>query len=386
MFIVEHVSGKKFVVGSRRPAKEGAHHGIPLHLHMNFDKLTAPDTLSYSPKAMTALAQMYMNDSLGCCVIAGGYHSVGIWSGNADGGTPFIANDGMILADYGAIGGYVQGQPSTDNGCDQPTAFQYWMGLPVNGVQGKGFADGSYLDGYASVDGTNVQEIKGAIFALEGVTFGVNLPAAWVAGMSTMRAGFVWDVAGDPVPANGHDFIACGYNAQGVQICTWGMIGTITWAAIAKYAVAAAGGALYALLSLDQIARGQQAAPNGINWAGLIADIKALPSAILGNRSPSSPAPAPSPAPTPTPPPPPPSTPPSVPPPPSEPPSVPPDAPPMTPPTPVQSSAAHGGRGSPSQAQKRFMTGPMVPPVLNRPIRVPVLRAPTKVKPVREKK
>ena len=44
----------------------------------------------------------------------------------------------------------------------------------------------------------------------------------------------------------------------------------------AAYGVNAAGGELYAVLSPDQLARGQQRAPNGIAWSNLIADFDAL--------------------------------------------------------------------------------------------------------------
>ena len=68
---------------------------------------------------------------------------------------------------------------------------------------------------------------------------GVELPAAWVAKSEPSEKRLtVWDVAGDPDPVeNGrkHCIVAYGYNAQGVLIDTWGMFGTITWAALAKY-------------------------------------------------------------------------------------------------------------------------------------------------------
>ncbi len=296
-------SGRTLIVGSRKAPKPGHHPGLSLRKYLRgLRAMTLPASISYATLAATSLSQMYLNDSLGDCVIAGGYHLLGIATGNADGGSPFIATPGQITSDYSAIGGYVPGNPATDGGCDQPTAFAYWMG--VNG--GKGFADGSYLGGYANVDATNVPEVQTAIVSFESVTFGVGLPDAWVSAISTLKPGDVWDVAGPANPDNGHDFIACGYDSVGVQICTWGMIITITWAAVAAYAVESAEGALYALLSDEQIAKGQTTSPNGLNWTTLLADLEALPGEITSGHAPAVPPPNPAPpappAPTPTPP------------------------------------------------------------------------------------
>jgi hypothetical protein len=58
-------------------------------------------------------------------------------------------------------------------------------------------------------------------------------------------------------------FVSVGHNAVGVQICTWGMIGTITWAAIAKYATSICQGELHVALSLPaRVARAISAAYN----------------------------------------------------------------------------------------------------------------------------
>ena len=294
MQTIEHVSGRRLVVGGRRQPKPESHPGVPLGAHLKSHLVAPPPpAISYQGPAASALAEMYGNNQLGDCVIAGGYHALGVWTGNSS-GNPFVADPAQVLADYEAIGGYVPGQPATDGGCDQATAFQYWMGL--NG--GKGFADGSILAGYGSLDGTNRNQIESAIFAFESCTFGVSLPDEWVSQIGTLQPGFTWDVAGDADPESGHDFIGVGYNERGVVICTWGMIGLVTWAAVAKYAVpSAAGGALYSLLSSEQIARGQVAAPNGVNWVSLLADLDALPGAIQVqlNTTPTPPLPPPPP-------------------------------------------------------------------------------------------
>src|SRR5271170_7246647 len=58
---------------------------------------------------------MMLNDSLGCCTMAAAGHMEMEWSANA--GKPIIMpTDAQIETGYSAVGGYVPGDPSTDNG------------------------------------------------------------------------------------------------------------------------------------------------------------------------------------------------------------------------------------------------------------------------------
>jgi hypothetical protein len=224
--------------------------------------IPVPETCDYSPAGQPALSNVYLNDQLGDCVIAAGYHLVALETGNA--GAVWTASNTQIIADYSAIGGYKPGDPSTDQGCDEQTAFAYW---------GKtGWADGSVLQGYVGVDASNQAEIQAAMYLFENLFFGMELPDAWISPFPS-NSGFVWD-AGTPNPDNGHAFIGTGYDAIGVQIDTWGLEGTITWAAIA--ALCKDGGELYTLLSPDQIEQGRTLAPNGLDWLALTRDFESL--------------------------------------------------------------------------------------------------------------
>jgi len=256
--------GRKVKFGRKRPIAPAP--------RMRFSRyLTAavpapPASLDFSAKAASVLAMVYLNDQLGDCVIAGGYHLVGVETGNAT-GSPYVATDAVLKADYHAIGGYVDGDPSTDNGCDEDTAIHYWTS--------HGFANGTKLLGSFSVDATKPIEVKQAVWVTEEIIICMELPDAYVDPFPSGN-GFVWDVAGAPVPENGHSIMACGYTDKGLIICTWGMLGILTWAALAKYAVTSAGGSLNAVLSPDQLAKGQTTAPDGISWHDIIVDFDAL--------------------------------------------------------------------------------------------------------------
>jgi len=212
----------------------------------------------YRAKAMPALNQMYMNDIRADCVIAGMAHLEGVFTANA-GNSPYIFTDAQILDLYGKIGGYINGQPNTDNGCDEQTALNFW--------QQNGLRTGEKITRWIAIDGTNKREIQTAISLFENLFFGIEMPNAWINPMPSPN--FVWDVAGPANIRNGHCFVGVDYNEQGVQVCTWGMIGTITWEAIAKYATTPLQGELYCVLDQDMIIKATNKSPNGIYWNDL---------------------------------------------------------------------------------------------------------------------
>jgi hypothetical protein len=81
-------------------------------------------------------------------------------------------------------------------------------------------------------------------------------------------------VEGESNPQNGHAYPAVGYDGEGVTNSTWGMLGTMTWAAIAKYASHENHGELYTVLSMDWIIAATSKAPNRFDAAQLIYDVK----------------------------------------------------------------------------------------------------------------
>jgi hypothetical protein len=264
---VKHpTSGKVYKLGRKRPVARCPRFALKNYLARSTPP--PPASVDYTAQAKAALGEMYENDTLGDCVIAGMAHVVGLMTGNADGGKPFIYTDKQITTLYSAIGGYVPGDPSTDNGCDEQTALNYW--------ENNGAPKGSHeIAGWMAVDATNQEECELAMYLFENLYFGLELPDAWINPFPS-APGFTWDVAGDPDPNNGHCVVGVGYNAQGIQIDTWGMTGTMTWAAVARYAVDAAGGALYTVVSIDSISKVTQKGATGFDWSQLIADFDSM--------------------------------------------------------------------------------------------------------------
>lgn len=250
-------------LGRKRPAPGGKK--LRLTHYTRIGQLAPPpSSCDYSSAASPVLADVYQNNALGDCVIAGGYHVVGVETGNA--GDLFHATPAQIIADYSAIGGYKPGDPSTDQGCDEQTALNYWTQT--------GFANGTKLAGWMAVDATNEVEAMLALYLFENLYFGIELPDAWISPFPN-APGFTWGV-GTPNPNNGHCVMGVGYDSSGVTIDTWGLLGKLTWPAIAALCVPSAGGELYVMVSPDQVAKGQAKAPNGIAWADLLADFQQL--------------------------------------------------------------------------------------------------------------
>ena len=227
--------------------------------------LSLPSATSFSSAAQLVplLTQMFLNNELGDCVIAARARRIGLLTGNST-STPFIYTDAQLDTEYGRIGGYVVGDEATDNGCDPVASAS-------DGVK-NGYADSSKDAGYVQVDATNQQECMTAVDVTCGaVDLSVALPDAWINAQMPSANGFVWDVAGDPDPSNGHNIAVVDYSPQGLVVDTWGLIGTVTWAAAAKYGIQSNGGMLIAHVNQDAIAKATRMAPDGFDWPTMVA-------------------------------------------------------------------------------------------------------------------
>ncbi len=67
---------------------------------------------------------MYLNDQLGCCVEAAAAHMIQQWNFYA--GHPAKPTDQDVLSAYEAVGGYVPGDPNSDNGTDMLAFLNWW--------------------------------------------------------------------------------------------------------------------------------------------------------------------------------------------------------------------------------------------------------------------
>jgi len=264
--IVHPVSGRSAVVGSRkRPAYNTRRLSLALYLTPKLPP--PPDICDYSQRALQSLQQVYLNDRLGDCVVAGVAHMIGVWTGNA--GKPSIFGDWAIKNAYAAFSGGEY--PGADNGCSEEEALDVWV---HTGFTPK-YANPHKILCWVAVDASNPTEVKSALWLFEGLMSGLEMPDEWLAPMPDVD-GFLLSAQGDPNPDNGHCMAHFSYDEQGLGTATWGLYGKTTWAAVEKYMRRRAGGALYAAVSLDQLIRATQKAPTGFDATQLLADARAI--------------------------------------------------------------------------------------------------------------
>lgn len=247
---------------------------------------TPPGTIGIPSLCAQGLSQTFMNTQLGCCVIS--HHAHFLANISSQIGKPFIYTDQQIIADYHQVGGYSPGNPFSDQGCNIDDDLTY--------LQSTGFADGSKLLGSINLDPTSQLAMTQSVWITGGVCFGMAMPDAWI-NPAPQQSGFVWDVAGSPDDSNGHCFTGFAYpTSQGIAIATWGMVGTITWGAIAKYGAAAANGEVHSYVNPQMIDPKTGLSPNGLTLNQICTYFNAM-----GGNVVVPPGPTPNPTPNPTP-------------------------------------------------------------------------------------
>lgn len=180
---------------------------------------TPPAAINYGQGMPQSLGAM-LNDTLGDCVEAALGHSLQVWSANA--GTEMVTPaDAQIEAYYELAGGYVPGDPNTDDGTVIQAALSDWLTHAL---------DGNTLAAFVELDQlSDLETIRRTIWECGLVFIGFNVPAYLTDNL--MAAGSVWDVnlRADNDIVGGHCVIACGYDAAGnMNVISWGGFYTMT--------------------------------------------------------------------------------------------------------------------------------------------------------------
>lgn len=111
-----------------------------------------------------------LNDQLGDCVIAGYGHAIQGWTGSAT--SELTVPDKNILKAYEDVGGYVPGNPNTDQGANMLTACKYFRRTGL--IDGSGIAH--KIDAFAAIEIGNLNEIRYAIQLFGGFYAGFAMP------------------------------------------------------------------------------------------------------------------------------------------------------------------------------------------------------------------
>ncbi len=202
---------------------------------------------------------MMLNDTLGDCTEAKKGHAVQVWT--LCNGRMVTVPDSVVLAAYEADGGYVPGDPSTDNGEDMLTNLNDW--------RKNGFG-GNALSAFAAINFASLASVAQSIYLFGLVDIGFNVPQS---AMDQNAQGQILDVVpSDGGIVGGHDVVVPMFDtpSQTLTCLTWGMRQQMTWAFFQKYVDEA-----YALLAPDWLARGG-IDPSGFDMAALEADLTAV--------------------------------------------------------------------------------------------------------------
>jgi hypothetical protein len=206
----------------RRP--RGFNHKIP---HMSAmllgsdNSVFVPPSINYAPDTVSNFGMM-LNDQLGDCTCAAVYHSIQIWSLNAQ-GSMLTEPDNDVLSLYEQACGYSPADPSTDQGGVEQSVLSYLLnnGAPMSsGAPHK-------ISAFYEVDPRNTKDVKQTIYECGVAYIGIDVPANIMPddGMPPQ----LWQVVPNQEIIGGHAIALTGYNATGPFLISWGQKFQMTW-------------------------------------------------------------------------------------------------------------------------------------------------------------
>jgi len=200
---------------------------------------------------------MLGNDAVGNCVIAKTLHQIMGWFADAHAGSPVTFTAQQAIDLYSAVTGYNPNDPTTDQGTDPLAMLQYWQTTGVYGHK---------IEGGVSLDISNLDALKAAVYIFGSIEFDINVPAY----VMNVPAGGSWsNTGGDQSILGGHSIAAVGYGRQGFRIVSWGTTYTADFNFWSQFLIGAT-----AAVSEDWIKKSGRS-PSGVDMNGLLADLKA---------------------------------------------------------------------------------------------------------------
>lgn len=203
---------------------------------------------------------MLGNDKLGDCTCAAAGHMLQQWTAYAS--AEVHPTEEQIVKAYGDVGGYVPGQPDTDNGAIMLDVLKYWRNFGIAGHQ---------IAAFARVRTDSPLQMRLAASLFGNVYVGIQLP---LTAQDQLTTGKVWEVAGPkdsprgaPGSWGGHAVPIVGYDATKLLCVTWGATKWMSWSFLQTYADEA-----YAVLTHDWIKQ-NNVSPSGFNINSLLTDL-----------------------------------------------------------------------------------------------------------------
>jgi hypothetical protein len=236
----------------RLPRKENK---LTLTLSKYLTTFTAPQALGWEYAVPNW--PMMLNDQLGDCTCACAGHMIENWTTRTYG--TVVPADQDILSAYEAVGGYVPGDPSTDQGCAITDVLNYWKSTGIAGKK---------ILAWAEIDTANLNAIKQAIAIFGGIDIGFNVPQSAI---DEFNAGKPWNDTTDTNIVGGHSVPVFGYGGLGCTAVTWAKIQSMSWAFWGKFVDEA-----YAIITEDWLTSANTTPMFGLDLPTLEADLAVL--------------------------------------------------------------------------------------------------------------
>lgn len=206
--------------------------------------------------------KMLGNDEYGDCVFAGAAHETMLWTRESHTHRDASFTTANVLADYGAVTGFMPDDPSTDQGTDMHDACAYRRKVGIVDSNGARHKVGAYV----ALDPGNVAQAAQAAYLFSAAGIGIEIPRS---AMDQFNRGEPWDYIGRSRIEGGHYVPLVGAISGTFVVVTWGQVQLMTTSFYAHYCDEA-----YGYLSTEFLEHGLS--PEGFNLVSLQADLAAL--------------------------------------------------------------------------------------------------------------
>ena len=248
----------RFKLG-KKAAVRGPGHSLMIGRYLRRSALpTPPPAVDYASKVKAW--PMMKNDAIGCCTVAAEGHMIQQWTTYA--GDPFAPKDDQVVAEYSALTGYDPKTGQPDKGAQVVDVLTRWQSVGLAGHR---------ISAFGSVDPTDRNAVKQAIFLFGNLYLGLDLPLVaqdqelWHVPL-TGRLG-----KGRPGSWGGHAVPVVAYDPGGLTVVTWGALQRLTWGFLAEYCDEAFG-----VVSADWLSQSTHLSPANFDLPALQSDLAAL--------------------------------------------------------------------------------------------------------------
>jgi hypothetical protein len=252
----------EFHHGRNHPYPAWSHPRLTVDNYVDFGNVLPSPTSRVDWQSKVSNWPMYLNDQIGDCTEACKAHIIQAWSTYGLGAEKTVTNN-KVLSWYERDGGYVPGDPSTDNGCVIQDVLANWQ---------QNDASVCPVTEYAELKNFYVtSNLKEALYLFGTVYLGINVPQS---AMDQFNAGEPWTYVGDNKIIGGHAIPLQEVYEPGVNdmftVVTWGQTQRMSQSFVHNYVEEA-----WVILSPEWF-NSSGVDPSGFNLSELQADFSVL--------------------------------------------------------------------------------------------------------------